>query len=263
VNTASSPLVEERRDDLLFLRMADPARANALSPALAEALTAAYRRPLREEGIRAIILSGEGRHFCGGADLDHLKTLRGASYEENLADSQRLRGLFEAILRQEALTVAVVQGSCVAGGCGVATAHDFVVAAEDARFLYSEARIGFVAALVATFLPLRLKGRDIRELLLAPQFLFAKRALEIGLVNRIVASEELAGAGEKLAAEILAESSGESIARTKRLMLSILGRPLGQALDLAAEANADARSTDDCKRGIDTFLESKKTPVWR
>jgi methylglutaconyl-CoA hydratase len=256
-------LIEERREDLLFLRLADPSRANALSPELAEALTEAYRRPLRDEGVRAVILSGEGKHFCGGADLEHLKKLRDANFEENLADSQRLRALFEAILRQEALTVAVVQGSCIAGGCGVATAHDFVIAAEDARFLYSEARIGFVAALVATFLPLRLKGRDIREALLAPQFLFPKRALEIGLINRIVASEELPNAGEKLAAEILAESSSESIARTKRLMLAILGRPLGTALDMAAEANAEARSTDDCKRGIDTFLESKKSPVWR
>ena len=260
---SSDLLIEERRGDLLFLRMADPRRANALSPELADALAEAYRRPLREEGVRAVILSAEGKHFCGGADLEHLKSLRDATFEDNLADSQRLRGLFEAILRQEALTLALVQGSCVAGGCGLATACDFVVASEDARFLYSEARIGFVAALVATFLPLRLKGRDLREALLAPQFLFARRALEIGLINRIVASEELATAGETLAVGVLTESSSESIARTKRLLLAILGRPLGTALDLAAEANADARSSDDCRRGIDTFLETKKSPVWR
>src|SRR5205807_2180980 len=98
-------------------------------------------------------------------------------------------------------------GACqraVAGGCGLATAHDFVVAAEDARFLYSEVRIGFVAALVATFLPLRLRGADIRELLLFPRFLDARQALAIGLVNRVVPPAGLAAVGETLAAEVLA-----------------------------------------------------------
>jgi methylglutaconyl-CoA hydratase len=258
-----APLLVERRDDLLWLTLNDPARANALSPALTAALTEVYSRDLRAEGVRAAILTGAGRHFCGGADLDHLRRLRDASPQENLVDSRRLRDLFAAILRQEALTIALVQGSCVAGGCGIATAHDFVVASEDARFLYSEARIGFVAALVATFLPLRLRGRDAREALLNPEFLDAAKALEIGLVNRVVSTATLADAGAALAAEILARSSSESIARTKRLLLGILGRPLDEALDLAARANAEARGTADCRRGIDTFLESKKSPVWR
>ena len=157
-----------------------------MSPALAEELTAAYRRDWRGEGVRAILLAGAGKHFCAGADLENLRRLADASPLDNRLDSRRLRDLFDAILRQEALTVALVQGSCVAGGCGLATACDFVVAAEDARFLYSEVRIGFVAALVATYLPLRLRGSDIRELLLAPEFVPAARALEIGLVNRVV-----------------------------------------------------------------------------
>src|SRR5204863_2790705 len=137
-------------------------------------------------GIRAVLLAGAGRNFSAGADLGHLQSLRAAGAEENLADSRRLRELFAAILRQEALTIALVHGACVAGGCGIATAHDLVIAADEAKFLYSEARIGFVAALVATFLPLRLRGSDIRELLLNPDFLGAPQALGIGLVNRVV-----------------------------------------------------------------------------
>ena len=133
-----------------------------------------------------MLLSGAGKNFSAGADLDHLRSLRDAGQEENLRDSLRMRDLFDAVLRQDALTIALVHGACVAGGCGLATAHDFVVAAEDARFLYSEVRIGFVAALVATFLPLRLRGSDIRELLLFPRSLEARKALEIGLVNRMV-----------------------------------------------------------------------------
>jgi methylglutaconyl-CoA hydratase len=252
-----------RDGDLLRVTLDNPEKANALSPAIVRELTALYRRPLLADGVRAVILSGAGRNFSAGADLDHLRSLRDASAEEHRRDSERLRGLFEAVLRQEALTVALVHGSCVAGGCGLATAHDFVVAADDARFLYSEVRIGFVAALVATFLPLRVAGRDLRELLLAPDFLAASRALEIGLVNRVVPRGELEAAGTALAAEILERASSQSIALTKRLLLDALGRPLAEALDRAAEVNALSRATEDCKQGIAHFLEHKRPPSWR
>ncbi len=249
--------------DLLWVTLNDAPRANALSPRMIAELTALYRRPLREEGVRAVLLAGAGKHFCAGADLDHLRALRDAGAEENLADSRRLRDLFDAVLRQEALTLALVHGSCVAGGCGLATAHDVVVAAEGATFLYSEVRIGFVAALVATFLPLRVRGADLRELLLFPQPLDARRALAIGLANRVVPAETLRAAGEELAVQILTNGSSESIARTKRLLLEIVGMPLAEAMAHAAAANAAARATGDCKRGIATFLETKKPPRWR
>ncbi|HLE83669.1 MAG TPA: enoyl-CoA hydratase-related protein [Thermoanaerobaculia bacterium] len=252
-----------RDGDLLRVTLDNPEKANALSPAIVRELTALYRRPLLAAGVRAVILSGAGRNFSAGADLDHLRSLRDASAEEHRRDSERLRGLFEAVLRQEALTVALVHGSCVAGGCGLATAHDFVVAADDARFLYSEVRIGFVAALVATFLPLRVAGRDLRELLLAPDFLAASRALEIGLVNRVVPRGELEAAGTALTAEILERASSQSIALTKRLLLDALGRPLAEALERAAEVNALSRATEDCKQGIAHFLEHKRPPSWR
>lgn len=260
----SGERVQVRQDgDLLWVTLNDPDRANALSPAMIGEITAIYRRPWRKDGVRAILLSGAGKNFSAGADLEHLRSLRDAGPDENLRDSLGLKGLFESILRQEALTLALVHGACVAGGCGLATAHDFVVAAEDSRFLYSEVRIGFVAALVATFLPLRLRGSDIRELLLNPQFVDARKALEIGLVNRVVPAGDLSGVGEALAAQILETGSSESIARTKRLLLDALGRPLDEALTMAAEVNAAARATDDCKRGIATFLETKRTPKWR
>ena len=252
-----------RKDDLLWVTLDDAERANALSPAMIGELTGLYRRSWRAEGVRAILLAGAGKNFSAGADLEHLRSLRDAGHEENLRDSLRLRDLFESVLRQDALTIALVHGACVAGGCGLATAHDFVVAAEDARFLYSEVRIGFVAALVATYLPLRLRGSDIRELLLNPQFIDARKALEIGLANRLVAAGDLRSAGEALAAQILETGSSESIARTKRLLLDVVGRPLGEAMTLAAEVNAEARATEDCKRGIATFLETKKPPRWR
>lgn len=252
-----------REEDLLWIRLAQPERANALSPAMLGELTEIYRRDLRWEGIRAVLLTAAGKHFSAGADLAHLESLLDAGEVENRRDSEALRGLFESVLRQEALTVAMVQGACVAGGCGLATAHDFVVAADDARFLYSEVRIGFVAALVATFLPLRLKGADIRQLLLDPEFVDAERALEIGLANRVVPLADLEDAGRELATGILERASSESIARTKRLLLDVLGRPLDDALTRAAEANAASRASSDCREGITTFLETKAAPKWR
>jgi len=252
-----------REEDLLFVTLDNPDKANALSPPLLAELTELYRADLLAEGVRAVLLDGAGKHFSAGADLGHLRSLQDASPEEHRADSARLRGLFEAVLRQRTLTVALVHGACVAGGCGLATAHDFVIAADNAQFMYSEVRIGFVAALVATFLPLRLRGSHIREVLLDPQLIGAERALEIGLVNRVVAADELAETGRELATGLLSRASSESIALTKGLLLDLVGRPLGEAFDRAAEVNAAARSTDDCKHGITHFLEHKKPPVWR
>jgi methylglutaconyl-CoA hydratase len=262
-DSAFATLEVTHRDDLLWVALNNPDRANALSPAMLGELTALYRRPLRAEGVRAVLLRANGKHFSAGADLAHLEALADAGPEENRADSERLKDLFEAVLRQEALTLALVHGSCVAGGCGLATACDFVVAADDARFLYSEVRIGFVAALVATFLPLRLRGSDLRELLLFPEFIGAARALEIGLVNRVVPRADLERAGEELAAAILTNGSSESIARTKRLLLELPGRSLSEALKRAAEANAAARASEDCRRGIAHVLEHKRPPRWR
>ena len=258
-----SSLTLEQHGDLLWVTLYDPERANALSPAMIGEIIELYSRDLRAEGIRAVLLGGAGKHFSAGADLEHLRSLGDAGLEENRADSERLRRLFESVLRQGALTIALVQGACVAGGCGLATAHDFVVAAAGSRFLYSEARIGFVAALVATYLPLRLRGADIRELLLNPEFVGAERALEIGLVNRVVPDDELAEAGRELAVGILERASSESIARTKRLLLAALGQPIDRVLDIATEINAESRMTDDCKRGIAVFLETKAPPKWR
>jgi methylglutaconyl-CoA hydratase len=256
--------LELRRDeDLLWVVLDNADHANALTPRMIDELTAVYRRPLLAEGVRAVLVAGQGKHFSAGADLAHLRALRDAGAEENRADSQRLAGMFEAVLRQEALTLALVRGSCVAGGCGLATACDFVVAADDARFLYSEVRIGFVAALVATFLPLRLRGCEIRELLLFPRFLAAHEARAIGLADRVVPRDELESAGRDLAVEILTNGSSQSIAATKNLLLELLGKGLSEALAHAAGVNAAARTTDDYRRGIAHVLDHKAPPKWR
>lgn len=259
----SSRVRIDRRDDLLLVTLDDRRRANALSVPMIERLTALYTRNLGATGVRAVLLSAAGPHFSAGADLEHLRSLQEATLDENRRDSERLRKLFAAVLEQDVLTIALVQGACVAGGCGLATAHDFVIAAEDARFMYSEARIGFVPALVATFLPLRLTGRDIRKVLLNPEFVSAEDALRMGLVDRVVPAGSLESAGLNLAGEVLDRASSSSIALTKRVLRESLGKELNARLLFASEVNAGARLTADCRRGIRTFLETKAPPRWR
>ncbi len=262
-NYTFASLKVEREDDLLWVSLNEPDRANALSPRMIAEITDLYESDLRSEGVRAILLSGEGKNFSAGADLEHLQSLRGASYERNLEDSEGLKRLFESILRQDALTFAMVHGACVAGGCGLATACDFILAAEDARFMYSEVRIGFVAALVATYLSLRVRGSHLRELLLDPEFIAAPKAAAMGLVNRTVSRENLRPAAKTWAHSILAKASSESIARSKSLILEVMGQRLGDALQTATETNAASRLTADCQKGIAHFLETKRSPNWR
>jgi methylglutaconyl-CoA hydratase len=256
-------LLVSRQEDLLFVQLNDPERRNALSPQMIAELTAVFRHDWRAADVRAVLLSGAGKAFSAGADLDHLRAMREASPAQNLVDSERLRDLFLAILEQPALTLALVHGACVAGGCGLATACDFVLAADDARFLYSEVRIGFVAALVATFLPLRVRGAQVRELLLDPDFLSAEQAVAIGLANRVAPRLSLEQEGRAWAISILEKASSDSIAASKRLMLDVVGVPIRTALAEAARVNAAARATADCRRGVATFLETKQPPRWR
>ena len=129
--------IRVRRDgDLLRVTLDDAERANALSPRMIEEVTEVYRRDWLAEGVRAVILDAPGKNFSAGADLEHLRSLRDAGHEQNLADSRRLRDLFASVLRQPALTVALVQGACVAGGCGLATAH--ALASRDRLIFYTD-----------------------------------------------------------------------------------------------------------------------------
>ena len=198
---ANEALSLRRDGDLLWITLNDPDRANALSPGMIRGLTEIYSTDMRGEGIRAVLLQAVGGNFLGRRGSGTSAFSAGRRPGGKSTGLGGLRALFESVLRQEALSIALVQGACVAGGCGLATAHDFVMAAEQARFMYSEVRIGFVAALVATYLPLRLRGADIRELLLNPDFVGAERALEMGLINRIVPPDELSAAGRSLALE--------------------------------------------------------------
>lgn len=248
---------------LLTLTLTEPGRANPLSPEMATALTAALEGAAIDPGIRAVILTGAGKHFSAGADLAALELLaEGGSAETNLADSRRLEELFAVLLAHPKLTVAAVHGAAIAGGCGLATACDFVVAEPSSRFCYTEVKIGFIPALVSTFLSRRVPGHVARRLMLDPEMLDGSKALELGLVDELADEGEALDRAKDLALSICSKASPSALAATKALMNRTIGMGWREALALAAEANAEQRVHPECQRGVRAFLETKKTPDW-
>jgi len=259
----TSTLLVETRGPSRVLTLNDPARANALSPGLAEALTAALEAAASEEGVRAVVLAGAGKHFSAGADLAALEAVAaGGDLAANRADSGVLERLFAVLLDHPKLTLAAVQGAAVAGGCGLATACDLVVAERDARFAYTEVRIGFVPALVSTFLTRRVSGQVARRLLLDPSMIAAEEAYDLGLADDVVPDGHAVERALAWAEAIARAASPSALAATKRLLNESVGLGWREALARAAEVNARQRMHPECVRGVRAFLATKKAPDW-
>lgn len=248
---------------MLILTLDDAERGNPLSAPLVDGLHGALAAAAADDGVRGVILSGAGRHFSSGADLEALQRMASeASDEENRVDAGRLERLFTELLGHPKLTVAAVHGAAVAGGCGLATACDFVVAERGARFAYPEVKIGFIAALVSTFLTRRVAGHVARRLLLDPEMLTAERAVELGLADLLVDDGEALDRSRDLALGVLRKASPEALAQTKALLNETVGLGWREALSAASAANVRQRRHADCRRGVRTFLETKTSPDW-
>jgi len=256
-------VLEKRDGPLLVLTLNDAERANPLSPAMMEELTAALESAAEDPSMRAVVLAGAGRHFSAGADLDALERVAaGGDEEENRADSERLRRLFEVLLGHPKLTVAAVQGAAVAGGCGLATACDLVVAEPGARFAYTEVKIGFLAAVVLTFLTRRVPGHVARRMLLDPEMIDGERAVALGLADELAPEGQALEAAMALARSVCAKASPSALAATKALLNDAVGLGWRDALEIAAEANVHQRTHPECARGVRSFLDYKSTPNW-
>ncbi|HHQ48580.1 MAG TPA: enoyl-CoA hydratase/isomerase family protein [Acidobacteria bacterium] len=256
-------LLRHREGPLLILTLNDPRRANPLSPAMAVALTAALDDAAMDDAVRAIVLTGAGKHFSAGADLAALEEVaEGGDPDANLEDSRRLERLFATLLGHPKLTVAAVSGAAIAGGCGLATACDLVIAEPASRFAYTEVKIGFIPALVSTFLTRRVPGHLARRLLLDPRPLDGKRAVEIGLADELAGEGAALDRARELALEICRAGSPAALAATKALLNDTVGMGWREALSRAAEANARQRLHPECRRGVRAFLETKSTPDW-
>lgn len=237
-----------------------PERRNALTPELQEELIVALR-DADAVGARVVVLAGEGEAFCAGLDLNVLREMSGRNADEHRVEAERVTRMFRALWECDVPTIAVVQGPAIAGGTGLATMCDFTLAAPEARFGYTEARIGFVPALVSAYLALQVGDKVARGLLLSARIFDATEALRLGLVTQIVPRERLQARAQELAAELM-QNSPESLRATKRLLRAQESEWLDGAVSLAMEANAASRQTEDFREGLAAFLD-KRTPRWR
>ena len=236
-----------------------PERRNAMTPEMQVELIAAMEETA-ENSCRVVVLEGAGDAFCSGLDLSALQAMQNRSQSELRADAERIARLFRTLYELPRPTIAAVQGPAIAGGTGLATLCDITLAVPAAKFGYTEARIGFVPAIVSAYLALQIGDKRSRDLLLTARLFDAEEAHRLGLVNEIVAPDQLAHRVQALA-KSLAENSPESLAATKRLMAAQNKPWLDAAITEAMEANARARETDDFREGVAAFLEKRK-PSW-
>ncbi len=237
-----------------------PERRNALTPEVMEELVVAFG-DANSCGARVVVLAGEGEAFCSGLDLAVLREMGSMTIEQHRIEAERVARMFRALWEVDVPTIAVVQGPAIAGGTGLATMCDFTLAAPDAKFGYTEVRIGFIPALVSAYLAVQVGDKVARGLLLSSRFFGAEEALRLGLVSEVVAAAELRGRVAALAAELI-RNSPESLRATKRLMRAQRAEWLDAALALAMDANAASRLTADFREGAASFVE-KRPPVWQ
>jgi methylglutaconyl-CoA hydratase len=236
-----------------------PERRNAMTPEMQRELIAAFEETKRSTA-RVLVLTGSEDAFCSGLDLSVLKEMSGKSAEEYRADAEQIARLFVTLYEMPIPTIAAVHGPAIAGGAGLAMVCDFTLATPEAKFGFTEVRIGFVPALVSVFLELQVGGKHARDLLLTGRIIGAQEAHSIGMVKEIVPYMELAGEVQALA-ETLMANSPESLAATKRLLMKQNKASVDAAIADALEANARSRETADFREGVAAFLEKRK-PAW-
>ena len=236
-----------------------PEKRNAISTQMIEDMLAALQDA--ESGLaRVVIITGSGKAFCAGMDLEALRALAGQSLEQNIADSRLFANLLYRIYKFPKPIIAAVNGAAIAGGCGIATLADFTLAVPEAKFGYTEVKIGFIPAVVSVFLRRQTGDKVARDLLISGRIIDAAEAYRLGLVTEIVLADQLAARAQEFAG-ILLSASPTSIARTKRLLLGCEETALQAELELAIRENAAIRSTADFREGLSSFLE-KRAPSW-
>jgi enoyl-CoA hydratase/carnithine racemase len=240
----------ERDGAVLRVTLARPERRNAFDARLIEELAAAFVDVGRS---RAVVLAGEGASFCAGADVDWMRSSVGLSFDENVADANAMRSMFEAIDRCPTPVVARVQGHALGGGAGLVAASDIAISARDAVFAFSEVKLGIVPAVISPFVLAKIGAAHARRYFVTGERFDAEAALRIGLVSEV--ADDLDAAVELAVAELL--SAGPLAARwAKRLVRE---RPDGPE---TARWIAERRTSDEGQEGLRAFLE-KRPPAWR
>ncbi|HEX8926608.1 MAG TPA: enoyl-CoA hydratase-related protein, partial [Terriglobales bacterium] len=238
----------EREGALALLTLNRPEKRNAISYELIDELTVALAEVERSEA-RVLMITGAGNVFCAGLDLDNLKSLIGRSAEQTRADTERIARFFRTLYEYPLPTIAAVNGAAIAGGCGIATLCDITIASTNAKFGYSEVKIGFVPAIVSSFLLRQVGEKIAREMLVSGRNVDAEEAFRIGLINFICAPEQLMEQAHAIAENLLANSP-TSMHATKVLLRQYTAEDIDREIAMGLEANARSRMTEDFKEGV-------------
>jgi methylglutaconyl-CoA hydratase len=252
-------LTSEIAGEIALITLNRPEKRNAISARMIEDLLASFDE-IETGPARVGIITGAGKAFCAGMDLDGLRAIASQSAEENVEDSVRMATMFHRIYSFPKPLISAVNGAAIAGGCGIATLADFTLAAPEATFGYTEVKIGFLPALVSVFLRRQVGEKVARDLLLSGRIVDAEEALRLSLVSEIVPARTLLDRARELA-DTLIRSSPTSIFRTKRMLVHSSEATLLSEIEIAIRENADIRSTDDFREGLSSFLE-KRAPKW-
>lgn len=242
------------------ITMNRPEKRNAISSQMVDELLQALNNADRDHAVRVVILTGAGKAFCSGMDLDALHAIAKQNAEENLGDSRIMARLFHRLYSFPKPVISAVNGAAIAGGCGLATFSDITLAVPEAKFGYTEVRIGFIPALVSVMLRRQIGEKRSRDLLLTGRTFDAAEGYRLGLVNEVVAAENLMTRAREMA-EVFLAASPTSLERTKRLLLHYDDAHVREEIEWATQANAQIRSTEDFREGLSSFLE-KRVPKW-
>jgi len=237
-----------------------PDKRNAISPAMIDDLLRVLDEVERGP-VRVVILTGAGKAFCAGMDLEALCELASQTHEQHVADAERMGKMFHRVYSFPKPLIAAVNGAAIAGGTGLATLADFTLAVPEAKFGYTEARIGFLPAVVSVFLLRQVGEKITRELLLTGKIFDAAEAHRLGLVTQLVPQEKLMESARELAQSLIA-SSPTSLRLTKRIILRWNEKEIDRDLAVAVRESAEIRRTEDFREGLASFLE-KRRPEWR
>jgi methylglutaconyl-CoA hydratase len=246
-------------DAVATITLNRPEKRNAISFELIDDMLRGLDEVAQSQA-QVLIITGRGKAFCSGMDLDDLKALIGRSAEQNLKDSETMVRLFRSLYEFPKVTIAAVNGAAIAGGTALALLCDFTLAVGEAKFGYTEVRIGFVPAIVSSFLLRQVGEKQARDLLLTGRMIGADEAAGMGLINEIVAPEQLMAKARALAA-MLIENSPASLRATKRLLTDHARAELDAQIEAAVRENAAIRNTADFREGVSSFLEKRK-PRW-
>lgn len=251
----------EVKNRVAFIALNRPEKRNALNHQVVSELKSAFSQAANDESAKVIVLKANGQAFCAGADLAYLQQLQKNTYEENLEDSAHLKDLFLQIYTLKKVVIAQIEGHAIAGGCGLATVCDFSFAVPEAKFGYTEVRIGFIPAIVKVFLIRKIGEMRSKKLLLTGELIDANEAAQMELINAVVSAQDMEKHIEDFCAMLTSKNSGQSMAFTKQMIADVQSMSLEVGLNYAAEMNAKARASEDCKKGIASFL-NKESISW-